>query len=64
LDIKTTEFYVSGAKYDFVGIGEMPDFQTGELLRGYVMSGGFMEAYLIPLYEKDAYNKLVAALPT
>ncbi|HOZ37848.1 MAG TPA: GYD domain-containing protein [Anaerolineaceae bacterium] len=62
LGIKATAFYVGGAKYDYIEIGEMADLMAGELLRRYVMSGGYMEAYVVPLYEKDEFNKLIAAI--
>lgn len=62
LGMKVTELYAGGAIYDFIGIGEMADAQTAELFRRYAISGGFMDAYVVPLYEMEEFNKLAAAI--
>lgn len=60
LGIKAIEFYAGGAVYDFIAIGEMADGETAEFQRRLVMAGGYLEAYVVPLLDKEKFNKMLA----
>ena len=61
---KLIGYYACGALYDFIGIGESPNPETAEMFRRLIISHGLLEAQIIQLYTKEAFDQLIEAIPT